>query len=194
MPPEADIPDTSSTDHAAAAGDAETMDIDALKAELQDVRSKYLRAVADYQNLRRRSEEERREYGRYTLAALVLNYLPVLDDLERALESVDADIADHQWVEGIRMVERKFRGVLEASGVQSIESEGAAFNPEVHDAVSYAPGPEGQVVAVILPGYTLDGKVVRAAQVVVGSGAAGASDEDRPPGPEAGAETTTNDA
>jgi molecular chaperone GrpE len=141
-----------------------------IEAELEDLRSKYMRAVADYQNLRRRSEDERRESARYTMTALILNYLPVLDDLDRALESVDPDIATRDWVEGVRMVERKFRGVLEASGVQTIAAEGAAFDPAVHEAISYAPGPEGQVVAVAQVGYQIDGRVVRPARVVVGSG------------------------
>jgi len=155
---------------ASMAGPEHSGDLDALQAELEEMRGKYMRAVADYQNLRRRSEEERREYGRYTLAALVINYLPVLDDLDRALESVHEEIADHQWVEGVRMVERKFRGVLEASGVREIQAEGLPFDPAVHEAISYAPGPAGEVVAVAQPGYTLDEKVVRPAQVVVGNG------------------------
>lgn len=146
------------------------VDVAALQSELEDARARYMRAAADYQNLRRRSEEERREYGRYTLAALVINYLPVLDDLDRALGSVHEEIADHQWVEGVRMVERKFRSVLEASGVREIEAEGLAFDPALHEAISYAPGPAGAVIAVVQTGYTLDGKVVRPAQVVVGSG------------------------
>jgi molecular chaperone GrpE len=177
-PPEMDAPESQ-------VSEAESKDIEALTAELEELRSKYLRAVADYQNLRRRSEDERKEYARYTLAALVINYLPVLDDLDRALDSVDSDIAEHQWVEGVRMVERKFRGVLEASGVRSIEAEDSAFDPAVHEAISYAPGAEGKVVAVIQPGYTLDGKVVRPAQVVVGNGAGTTSNDTQPaPGSE----------
>ena len=172
-PPETDAPEPQ-------AEGSTGNDVEALSAELADLQGKHLRAVADYQNLRRRSEEERREYARYTLAALVINYLPVLDDLDRALDSVDADIAERQWLEGVRMVERKFRGVLEASGVRGIEADGTAFDPAVHEAISYAPGPEGKVVAVVQPGYTLDGKVVRPAQVVVGNGA-GATSNDTPP-------------
>ena len=168
-PPEAHVPDVPPSGEASS-DETGLRGIEALTAELEELRGKYLRAVADYQNLRRRSDEERREYGRYTLAALVLNYLPVLDDLDRALDSVDADIAGHKWVDGVRMVERKFRGVLEASGVRAIEAESAPFDPALHEAISYAPGPEGQIVAVVQPGYTLDGKVVRAAQVVVGNG------------------------
>jgi molecular chaperone GrpE len=145
-------------------------DAQSLAAELESVRAKYMRAVADYQNLRRRSEEERKEYARYTMTALIVNYLPVLDDLDRALESVDEDIASREWVEGIRMVERKFRGVLEASGVQPITADGERFDPAVHEAISYAPGPEGQVIAVAQTGYQIDGRVIRPARVVVGSG------------------------
>jgi molecular chaperone GrpE len=181
MPPEMDAPEAQAQESMNASNGKDT---EALSAELSELQGKYLRAVADYQNLRRRSEEERREYARYTLAALVINYLPVLDDLDRALDSVDADIAERQWVEGVRMVERKFRGVLEASGVRRIEAEGAAFDPAVHEAISYAPGPEGQVIAVVQPGYTLDGKVVRPAQVVVGNGAGATSNDTPAPGSE----------
>jgi molecular chaperone GrpE len=144
--------------------------IDALRVELERARQQQLRAVADYQNLRRRSEDERREYARYTLTAVILNYLPVLDDLDRAIESVDADIAEHRWVEGVRMVERKFRGVLEASGVQPIVAQGEPFDPAQHEAISYAPGPEGRVVVVVREGYMVDGRVIRPAGVIVGNG------------------------
>ena len=160
-PPEAAAPDSD-------AGSAPS--VEALLAELERARQQQLRVVADYQNLRRRSEEERREYARYTLTAVILNYLPILDDLDRALESVDADIAAHRWVEGVRMVERKFRGVLEASGVAPIVADGQPFDPAQHEAVSYAPGPEGQVVAVMRTGYTVDGRVIRPAGVIVGNG------------------------
>lgn len=147
-----------------------TSSVDALMEELERARQQQLRAVADYQNLRRRSEEERREYARYTLTAVILNYLPLLDDLDRAIDSVDADIAEHRWVEGVRMVERKFRGVLEASGVQPIAADGEPFDPAQHEAISYAPGPEGRVVAVVRAGYTVDGRVIRPAGVIVGNG------------------------
>jgi molecular chaperone GrpE len=176
QPPEADAIEP---DAASGAAETEQPDAQALAAELEELRGKYMRAAADYQNLRRRSEEERQEYARYTLAALVINYLPVLDDLDRALESVDADIAEHRWVEGVRMVERKFRGVLEASGVRSIEADGQPFDPKVHEAISYAPGPDGHVIAVAEPGYTLDGKVVRPARVVVGNGQGAAAADNK---------------
>lgn len=161
---------TPSADAVSNESTAEAGATPSLEQELEELRQKYLRAVADYQNLRRRSDDERKEWARYTLTSVIVNYLPVLDDLDRALASVDAEIAEHRWVEGVRMVERKFRTVLEASGVQPIEAEGTTFDPAMHEAISYAPGPEGSVVAVVQAGYTVDGRVIRPARVVVGSG------------------------
>lgn len=168
----ADPPESHATDPAAAAAPPPPPppDVAALEAEIAQLRAQYLRAAADYQNLRRRSEEERQEWARYSLAALVLNYLPVLDDLERALASVDDEIAQHRWVDGVRLVERKFRATLEASGVRAVPAEGLPFDPSLHEAVTFAPGPDGHVVAVLEPGYAIDGRVLRPARVVVGQG------------------------
>lgn len=144
--------------------------IEALEAELAELDAQYARSVADYQNLRRRSEEGRREQVRVTLASMLARYLPVFDDLDRAIESVDEEIAEHPWVEGIRAVGRKFQDTLEASGVVEIVTLGEDFDPNVHEAVSYAPGPEGQVIAVVRRGFSLDGHVIRVPMVVVGDG------------------------
>ena len=98
-----------------------------LEAELEQARHSHARAVADYQNLRRRSNEERAEQARLTMKTLVLNYLPVLDDLNRALDSVGdhEELSDHPWVEGVRMVQRKFSAILEAAGaVEVLVSQG----------------------------------------------------------------------
>lgn len=144
-----------------------------LAQELERTRAAYARAAADYQNLQRRSREERAELTRLTMKSLVLNYLPVLDDLERALESVSdhEEILDHPWVEGVRMVHRKFLGVLEAAGVREIEAgPGVPFDPALHEAVAQQPGPLDEVIAVIRGGYAIDTMVVRPAMVVVGNG------------------------
>jgi molecular chaperone GrpE len=147
-------------------------DPDALVAQMVELRQQHARAVADYQNLRRRQAEERRENARLTLKAAVINYLPVLDDLDRALDTVGdhGDLADHPWIEGVRNAQRKFHAVIEASGAQLIEAEGCAFDPELHQAISFQNGPDGQVVAVLQNGYTIDGLVIRPAMVLVGNG------------------------
>lgn len=154
-----------------AAAEAErTESTEALRAELEQARQQQLRAVADYQNLQRRAQEERAEFGRFQLTALVVNFLPVLDDLERAVESAHDDIRDHPWVEGIRLVLQKFRGVLEAAGVQEIHALHQSFTPERHEAAGTAPGPEGVVVRILRRGYVLNDRVVRPAMVMVGGG------------------------
>jgi len=158
-----------------AAVEEEAEDIESLKIRLADEKSKaesYLanwqRAAADYQNLKRRAEKEREEYGRLATASLIINILPLLDDLERALRSVDMRLAGLTWVDGIGLIYRKFQAVLEAAGVSEIKAEGETFDPNVHEAVMYGEGEEGKVVAEIQKGYRLGDRVVRPAMVVVG--------------------------
>lgn len=144
-----------------------------LEAELKELRAAHSRAVADYQNLRRRSIEERSEQARLLTKTLILNYLPILDDLNRALDSVDGyeELKEHQWVEGVRVVQRKFWSVLQATGVGEIEvAPGVPFDPELHEAVAKQPGPLNEVISVVQSGYTLDSTVIRPAMVIVGDG------------------------
>jgi molecular chaperone GrpE len=166
----ADLDDSVDTQEATGVDDVES-----LAAELERTRSAYARAMADYQNLQRRSREERAELTRLTMKTLVLNYLPVLDDLSRALDSVGqhAELVDHPWIEGVRIVQRKFVAILEAAGVRAVEAGvGAHFDPQLHEAVAYQPGPLNQVVAIVQGGYTIDGTVIRPAMVIVGNGEA----------------------
>ncbi len=171
-----DVPEAADRDVATAppeAGSDPAARIAQLETELERAQHAHARAVADYQNLRRRSNEERQEQARLTMKALVLNYLPVLDDLNRALDSVTdhEELSDHPWVDGVRMVQRKFAGILEAAGVTAVDSSiGAPFNPEVHEAVAHQPGPLNEIIGVIQGGYVLDGMVIRPAMVVVGNG------------------------
>ncbi len=160
----------------AAAGEA-TSDPDRLRALLEEERDKaqsYLknwqRAAADYQNFKRRVEEERSETARFANAALIINLLPLVDDLERALQNLDAHLAGLTWVDGIRLIHRKFQAVLEMAGVQEIEADGLPFDPAQHEAVGQAPGEEGKVVALVQKGYRLGDRVIRPAMVVVGHG------------------------
>lgn len=159
---------------AAAAGD-DPSDVDGLRARLQDEREKsqsYLsswqRAAADYQNLKRRVEDERSEVGRLATASLVINLLPLVDDLERALRNVDAKLAGLTWIDGVWLIYRKFQAVLENAGVKEILAEGRPFDPKWHEAISEAPGDDGKVVSVVQKGYMLGDRVVRPAMVIVG--------------------------
>ena len=152
--------------------------VESVTAELERTKAAYARALADYQNLQRRSREERAELTRLTMKTLVLNYLPVLDDLSRALDSVSqhVELTDHPWIEGVRIVQRKFIAILEAAGVRAVAvGVGAPFDPQLHEALAYQPGPLNQIVGVIQNGYAIDATVIRPAMVVVGNGEAVAS-------------------
>ena len=152
-------------------------DVEKLKKELEDEKKKaetflanWQRAAADFQNYKRRTDQERQETAQFANAALIMNILPVLDDLERALTNVDTNLAGLTWIDGIRFIYRKFQVILEAAGVKPIESEGKDFDPRYHEATMSAEGEEGKVIAEVQRGYLLGERVIRPAMVVVGNG------------------------
>lgn len=128
------------------------------------------RTAADFQNYKRRVEQERGESARFASAALVINILPVYDDLDRAVNSVDAHLAGLNWVQGVIAIERKFSLLLEAMGVRELSAAGEAFDPARHEAVGKQAGTEGVVLHVVQKGYMLGEKVIRPAMVIVGEG------------------------
>ena len=142
----------------------------AAKEEARKYLGNWQRAEADFQNYKRRVEQERDENRRFASAALVINILPILDDLERALGSLDARLAGLTWFEGVALIHRKLMLLLENAGVTIIEAEGQQFDPGVHESVMQAEGEEGKVLAEVQRGYKLYDRVLRPAMVVVGKG------------------------
>jgi molecular chaperone GrpE len=156
---------------------AEEEDIEELKKTLAEEKEKaenYLaswqRAQADYTNFKRRSEQELEERGRFANSVLMLSFLPVLDDLERAVDSVPAEIAEDGWVEGIRLIVRKAETELEARGLSPIQAVGESFDPNLHEAVRQDSGEEGTVIEEVQKGYMFYDRVIRPSRVVVGNG------------------------
>jgi len=142
------------------------------KEEAQKYLANWQRAEADFQNYKRRVEQERDETRRFASAALIINVLPILDDLERALMSLDARLAGLTWFEGIALIHRKILILLENAGVSIIQAEGQQFDPREHEAVMHSEGEEGKVLAEVQRGYKLYDRVLRPAMVVVGKKAA----------------------
>jgi len=128
------------------------------------------RAQADFVNYKRRAEQEKAEIGEFTSAMLVLELLPVLDDLERALDATPGDLGEHSWVDGIKLIERKLWMTLEAKGLSPMKALGETFDPNLHEAVMQGKGKEGIVVEELQKGYKFHNKVIRPARVVVGNG------------------------
>jgi molecular chaperone GrpE len=128
------------------------------------------RAQADFINYKRRAEQERLEFNSFANAGFARAILPILDDLERAIDAIPEDFAKHDWVEGVKLVERKFKTSLEGQGVKPILSLGMQFDPNLHEAIRQDKGQEGMVIAEYQKGYMLNGKLLRPARVVVGNG------------------------
>ena len=143
-------------------------------ARAKDDAQKYLanwqRAEADFQNYKRRTEQEREEGRRFSHASLIINLLPILDDFERAFGSLDTRLAGLSWFDGIYLIYRKLQQLLENAGVAPIEAEGRDFDPRLHEAVAHIEGDEGKVISQVQRGYKLHDRVLRPAMVVVGKG------------------------
>jgi len=140
------------------------------KAEAEKLRNNWHRAEADFQNYRRRTEQERDELRRFSSASLMINVLPILDDFERAFGSLDSHLVGLTWFDGIRLIYRKFQMLLENAGVTPIQTDGEAFDPRFHEAVAHVDGEEGKVISEVQRGYKLHDRVLRPAMVVVGKG------------------------
>jgi molecular chaperone GrpE len=140
------------------------------KAKAEDYLANWQRAQADFINYKRRVEQERNETVKFANAALILDLLPVLDDLERALDNITSKLAGLTWVDGIGLIYRKLQAILEVHGLTEIEALGQPFDPNLHEAVLYAEGEEGKVVEELQKGYKLHDRVLRPTMVKVGKG------------------------
>jgi len=149
-------------------------EIDALRRQLEDAEAKlaesvdgWQRSAAEFQNYKKRIERERDHEKAMMKGEIIRKVLPVLDDLERALQNRPSNDA---WSDGVELIVRKLQGIIEAEGVTRIEAEGAAFDPNLHEAISNEPSEEvesGRVIAVVQNGYMLGERVIRPAMVRV---------------------------
>jgi molecular chaperone GrpE len=162
--------------HGAAPAD-EAPPEDKRLAELTDALQ---RERADFANYRRRNEAERSDYSRFAKAELITRLLEVLDNFDRALDTVPAQLRDEPWVEGIWLVERKLRDILAAEGLEEVGSVGQPFDPHIHEAIGHvdSSAPEGTVVDEVRKAYKLHDKIIRPALVTVARGPSGEQEED----------------
>ena len=128
------------------------------------------RSQADYLNYKRRVEAEREGKSVAVRAEAILAFLPIVDDLERALAHLPAEVKDEGWAQGLALIERNLASLSERLNLQRIGAVGDEFDPKVHEAVAYEEStsqPEGYVTSVMRGGYLLGDRVVRPAQVAV---------------------------
>jgi molecular chaperone GrpE len=156
-----------------AGGEASAPADDALRQERDDYRDRLLRTTAEFDNYRKRTERERRELAEYATADLIRDLLPVIDDLDRALDAVEATGGQAQLTpfrSGVDMVRRQLLDVLQRRGVAAIETVGRQFDPSWHEALAAEPAgdrSDGLIVAEIRRGYRMGDRLLRAAMVKV---------------------------
>ncbi len=137
------------------------------QSQADEYKDGWQRAVADFQNYKRRVDAEKADTYQTAVGNIMKTYLPVMDDLERALEARPENLP---WADGIELICRKLHSILEAEGLKKIVTDGQMFDPNFHEAISQEDSTEhesGQIIAVIRNGYMLGDKVIRPAMVRV---------------------------
>ncbi|MCI5668942.1 MAG: nucleotide exchange factor GrpE [Oscillospiraceae bacterium] len=140
---------------------------DKLAAELAQVKDQLLRTMAEYDNHRKRTAKEKLELRADIITNVVADFLPVMDNLERALQ---AECSDENYKQGVQMIYDSFMATLTKLGVTEIESDGAEFNPQLHQAVQRVDDESvesGRVAKTFAKGYKINDKVIRFAMVAV---------------------------
>lgn len=142
-----------------------------LNEKIEELEDQNLRLQAEIQNMRRRNQKERENATRYRSQDLAKEILPVIDNLERALDTEVTDEAGESLKQGVEMVLESFHRALESAGVEEVEAENQAFDPNFHEAYAQVPAEDGQesgmVAQVFEKGYKLHDRVLRAAKVTV---------------------------
>ncbi|WP_027329345.1 nucleotide exchange factor GrpE [Marinimicrobium agarilyticum] len=177
---EAQAADTEVPEGQEQAGGEETVEslkatIESLNAAMDAAKEQVLRSQAEAQNARIRAEKDVEKAHKFGQEKLLQDLLPVVDNLERALASMDRDNADFKSViEGIELTHKSFVDALAKYNVESVDPAGEPFDPELHQAMTMVPNPDVEpntVIEVFQKGYTLNGRLVRPAMVVVSKGA-----------------------
>ena len=154
----------------AAEAEAKIAETDAKEAERKN---EYLRLMAEFDTFRRRTAEEKLELVKSASADTIKGLLPVLDDCEIALGQLEKTEGNEAAIEGVQLIFNKLMAFLKTKGLERIEAKGETFDTELHEAVTTFPAPsedlKGKVIDVVQTGYTLSGKVLRYAKVVVGA-------------------------
>lgn len=160
--------------------DTESARQDGVHAATEDKAEEYLhgwrRAKADYENLKKEVDRERREMGTFARAMAAMDFIPIYDNFKKAaahepaLSESEGNKPFKQWMEGIQHIKSQFKDVLKQVGIEEIPTVGAPFDPRVHEAVEEREGagvPPGQIIAELSGGYKMGDRVLQAAKVII---------------------------
>ncbi len=140
--------------------------------ELIDLKDKHIRLQAEFDNYRKRTMKERMELLKTASESVLVNILPVIDDFDRAIQTLDGIESDAPVKEGVSLIYNKFQEFLKQNGVKEIEAKGKDFDTDLHEAITTFPAPaedlKGKIIDVVQKGYYLNDKVIRHSKVVIG--------------------------
>lgn len=147
-------------------------EISKLNSELSEMKDKYLRLYADFDNYRKRTGKEKLDIIKTASQDVIKAILPAIDDFERAIKAADVEGSTEVVPQGIRLIHGKIAHNLQQQGLKEMESTGQPFNPDMHEALTKIPAPtpelKGKIVDTLEKGYYLGDKIIRYAKVVVG--------------------------
>ncbi|MCU0423949.1 MAG: nucleotide exchange factor GrpE [Bacteroidia bacterium] len=153
--------------------ETENSSVNDIENQLKEKDDKYLRLYAEFENYKRRTSAERIELIKSAGKEVILAMLPVLDDFERALKSMEQNTSAEQMKEGIELVHNKLKNILHSKGLKAMDCKGEVFNPDLHEAITNIPAPDesmkDKIIDELERGYFLGDKVIRYAKVVVGN-------------------------
>lgn len=142
------------------------------ETEIAELKDKNLRLFAEFDNFKKRTNRERLELIRTSTEDLVQKLLPVLDDFDRAKKTAEDSSNDETFSEGVQLVYNKLYQILEARGLEPMDTDEVDFDPELHEAITKIPAPnedlKGKIIDHIEKGYYLNDKIIRHAKVVIG--------------------------
>lgn len=160
------------TQQESTASTPEEDELTKLKKDSSELKDKFLRLAAEFDNYKKRTLKEKIEMMKSAAQDTVSSLLPVLDDFDRAKKNADDENSAESFSEGVSLVYQKLYNVLKQKGLQPMETNGQPFDPEFHEAITEIPAPsdemKGKVVDTIEKGYLLNDKIIRHAKVVVG--------------------------
>lgn len=165
-------PENTTDNPSSKEGDVADNEVEMLQNQVNELKDKYLRLVADFDNFRKRTAKERLELIQTASRDVITDLLTVLDDSERAEKQLQSSQDINAIREGVSLVFNKLRNSLAAKGLRPMSSAGSEFNPELHEAITEIAAPneemKGKVIDEVIKGYYLNDKIIRHAKVVVG--------------------------
>jgi molecular chaperone GrpE len=153
--------------------EAEISEEEKLKSQIAEWNNKYLRLYAEFDNYKRRTVKERIELQQTAGKDVIVDLLPVLDDLERAMKVMETATDVNAVKEGVSLIHHKIKNILAQKGLKEMDAKGVAFDADLHEGITNIPAPsddlKGKVVDELEKGYYLNDKVIRFAKVVIGA-------------------------